>query len=155
MTLTRDRRTELLGAAPLFTGVDEAGLAMVAERAIEVDFAPGQVIARQGDVALPAQVWARESPYLWTAEGWVSLAVRLDWYARKGVGWAMRAHLAAPLGQEALRRARGRRQPSAGLRHHAERGCLYACQAYQRLLAHAGGRGSMESEGSMSRSCGG
>jgi len=50
MTLTRDRRTELLGAAPLFTGVDEAGLGMVAERAIEVDFAPGQVIARQGDV---------------------------------------------------------------------------------------------------------
>jgi CRP-like cAMP-binding protein len=50
MTLTRDRRTELLGAAPLFTGVDEAGLGMVAERAFEVDFAPGQVIARQGDV---------------------------------------------------------------------------------------------------------
>jgi CRP/FNR family transcriptional regulator, cyclic AMP receptor protein len=50
MTLTRDRRTELLVAAPLFAGVDEAGLAKVAERAIEVDFAPGQVIARQGDV---------------------------------------------------------------------------------------------------------
>ena len=59
----------------------------------------------------------------------------------------MRAHLAAPLGQEALRRARGRRQPSAGLRHHAERGCLYACQAYQRLLAHAGGRGSRSRKG--------
>jgi len=37
------------------------------------------LLARQGDVALPAQVWAGESPYLWTAEGWVSLAVRLDW----------------------------------------------------------------------------
>ena len=50
MTLTRDRRTELLAAAPLFAGVDEAGLARVADRAIEVEFPAGGVIARQGDV---------------------------------------------------------------------------------------------------------
>ena len=50
MTLTRDRRTELLAAAPLFAGVDEAGHGVVADRAIEVDFTPGGVIARQGDV---------------------------------------------------------------------------------------------------------
>jgi CRP/FNR family cyclic AMP-dependent transcriptional regulator len=50
MTLTRDRRIELLATAPLFAGVDEAGLARVAERAIEVEFPAGGVIARQGDV---------------------------------------------------------------------------------------------------------
>ena len=50
MTLTRDRKTELLAAAPLLAGVDEAGLARIAERTVEVTFAPGHVIARQGEV---------------------------------------------------------------------------------------------------------
>lgn len=80
------------------------------------------LLARQVDVALPEQVWAGDSTYLWTAEGWLSLAVLLDLSARKVVGWAMRAHSEAPLVQEALRMALGRRQPSAGLLHHADRG---------------------------------
>ena len=50
MTLTRDRRTELLAAAPLFASVDTAGLERVAERAVEVGFTDGHVIARQGEV---------------------------------------------------------------------------------------------------------
>lgn len=50
MTLTQDRRHELLAATPLFAGVDDAGLAAVADRAIAVDFPDGHVIARQGDV---------------------------------------------------------------------------------------------------------
>jgi CRP/FNR family cyclic AMP-dependent transcriptional regulator len=50
MTLTRDRRTELLAATPLLAGVDEAGLARIADRAVEVTFGPGHVIARQGEV---------------------------------------------------------------------------------------------------------
>ncbi len=50
MTMTTDHRTSLLAGAPLLAGVDEAGLAAVAARAVEVEFGPGQVIARQGDV---------------------------------------------------------------------------------------------------------
>ena len=50
MTLTRDRRTELLAAAPLLAGVDPAGLERIAERAVEVTFTDGHVIARQGEV---------------------------------------------------------------------------------------------------------
>lgn len=50
MTMTTDHRTSLLAGAPLLAGVDDAGLAAVAARAVEVEFAPGQVIARQGDV---------------------------------------------------------------------------------------------------------
>lgn len=80
------------------------------------------LLARQCDVALPDQVWAGDITYLWTAEGWLSLAVLLDLYSRKVVGWAMSAHIEAPLVQEALRMALGRRQPSAGLLHHADRG---------------------------------
>ena len=50
MTLTRDRRTELLAAAPLLAGVDPAGLERIAERAVEVAFPDGHVIARPGEV---------------------------------------------------------------------------------------------------------
>ena len=50
MTLTRDRKLELLSATPLLDGVDADGLARVADRVIEAAFAPGHVIARQGDV---------------------------------------------------------------------------------------------------------
>jgi CRP-like cAMP-binding protein len=50
MTLTRDRRTELLAGCPLFKGIDAAGLASLAELATPVDFPPGHVIARQGEI---------------------------------------------------------------------------------------------------------
>jgi CRP-like cAMP-binding protein len=50
MTLTRDRRVELLAAAPLLDGVDEEGLVRIADRVVEVAFTSGHVIARQGEV---------------------------------------------------------------------------------------------------------
>jgi CRP/FNR family cyclic AMP-dependent transcriptional regulator len=50
MTLTRDRKAELLAAARLFDGVDEAGMAGIAEVAVEVDFPADHVIARQGEI---------------------------------------------------------------------------------------------------------
>ena len=50
MTLTRDRKTELLAAAPLLAGVDAAGLERIADRTVEVVFTDGHVIARQGEV---------------------------------------------------------------------------------------------------------
>lgn len=50
MTLTRDRRTELLAAAPLLAGVDPSGLQRIADRTVEVVFTDGHVIARQGEV---------------------------------------------------------------------------------------------------------
>lgn len=80
------------------------------------------LLARQFAVAQPDQVWAGDSTYLWTAEGWLSLAVLLDWYSRKVVGWARSSHIDATLVPEALRMALGRRQPSAGLLHPSDRG---------------------------------
>jgi len=50
MTLTQDRRVELLAGCPLFKGIDDEGLAALAERATQVDFPPGHVIARQGEI---------------------------------------------------------------------------------------------------------
>lgn len=50
MSLTTDHRSKLLGAVALFDGIDPAGLAMIADRAVEVDFAAGRTIVRQGEV---------------------------------------------------------------------------------------------------------
>jgi putative transposase len=105
------------------------------------------LLARQFDVDQPDQVWAGDITYVWTAEGWLYVAVLLDLYARKVVGWAMSSHVDVTLVQEALHMALGRRQPAAGLLHHSDRGSQYACQAYQRLLADAGMRCSMSRKG--------
>lgn len=80
------------------------------------------VLARQFAVGQPNQVWVGDITSGWTAEGWLYVAVLLDLYARKVVGWAMSSHVDAALVQEAWRMALGRRMPSAGLMHHADRG---------------------------------
>jgi transposase InsO family protein len=105
------------------------------------------LLARQFDVDQPDHVWAGDITYVWTAEGWLYVAVLLDLYSRKVVGWAMSSQVDATLVQEALRLALGRRQPATGLLHHSDRGSQYACQAYQRLLADAGLRWSMSRKG--------
>lgn len=105
------------------------------------------VLARQFDVAHPDQVWAGDITYVWTQEGWLYLAVLLDLYSRKVVGWAMSGRIDAELVQDALHMALGRRCPSPGLLHHSDRGSQYACGAYQRLLAERGMVGSMSRKG--------
>jgi putative transposase len=91
-------------------------------------------LARQFTVAAPNQVWAGDISYLWTQEGWLYLAVVVDLFSRKVVGWALAATLASSLVEEALTMAVGRRQPSPGLLHHSDRGSQYAGHAYQALL---------------------
>jgi putative transposase len=105
------------------------------------------LLARQFAVAKPNQVWVGDMTYVWTAEGWLYLGVLLDLYSRKVVGWAMSQRADAALVQEALQMALGRRQPIAGLLHHADRGSQYACGTYQALLAESGMRCSMSRKG--------
>jgi putative transposase len=105
------------------------------------------LLARQFDVSAPDQVWAGDITYIWTAEGWLYLAVLLDLYSRKVVGWAMSSHIDTPLVQEALQMALGRRHPAAGLLHHSDRGSQYASHAYQDVLATCGIIGSMSEKG--------
>jgi transposase InsO family protein len=105
------------------------------------------VLARQFDVAAPDQVWVGDITYVWTEEGWLYVAVLLDVYSRKVVGWSMRAHIDTALIAQALQMALGRRQPAAGLLHHRDRGSQYARQAYQRLLSQHGLVCSMSDKG--------
>lgn len=70
----------------------------------------------------PNQVWLADITYIATGEGWLYLAVILDLFTRKVVGWAMRDHMRAELTIAALTMAIQRRRPGAGLIHHSYRG---------------------------------
>ena len=59
---------------------------------------------------------------MWTWEGWRYLAVVMDLFSRRIIGWAMRSHLQTELALSALRMALGRRMPEPGLVHHSDRG---------------------------------
>jgi putative transposase len=74
----------------------------------------------------PNQVWLADITYIPTSEGWLYLAVILDLFTRKVVGWAMRDHMRAELTIAALTMAIQRQRPGAGLIHHSDRGSQYA-----------------------------
>ena len=79
----------------------------------------------------PDQVWLADITYIPTGEGWLYLAVILDLFTRKVVGWAMRDHMRAELTIAALTMAIQRRRPAAGLIHHSDRGSQYAAGDYR------------------------
>jgi putative transposase len=99
-----------------------------------------KLLARQFDVEQPDHVWAGDITEVWTREGWLYVSVLWDLYARQVVGWAMSRQIETTVVQDALKRALGRRNPSAGLRHHSDRGSPYASHAYQGVLAAQGRR---------------
>jgi transposase InsO family protein len=105
------------------------------------------LLAREFDVDAPNRVWGSDITYLWTMEGWLYLAVVIDLYSRKVVGWSMSKRLRAQLVQDALVMALWRRGPKPGLVHHSDRGSQYACKAYQELLEQHGIRCSMSRKG--------
>ena len=82
----------------------------------------------------PDQVWVADITYVATGEGWLYLAVVLDLYSRRVVGWHTADHLRTELVSMALQRALQQRRPAAGLVHHSDRGVQYASDAYQELL---------------------
>jgi len=93
------------------------------------------VVARNFEVSAPNQVWVSDLNYLRTQTGFVYLAVVLDLFARRVVGWAVSRNLDAGIAVEALRRALALRPAPAGMVHHSDRGIHYACADYRALLA--------------------
>ena len=85
--------------------------------------------------------------YVPTWMGFLSLAVVLDAYSRRVVGWAMADHLRSELVVEAVEMALWRRQPLHGLVHHSDRGSQYTSLAFGRRLRDAGMMASMGSRG--------
>jgi putative transposase len=78
--------------------------------------------------------WGADISYIWTAQGWLYLAVVLDLHSRRVVGWATSDRLKRSLAVEALRRAIVNRDPAPGLVHHSDRGSQYCSVDYQAEL---------------------
>lgn len=91
--------------------------------------------------------WAADITYLWTREGWMYLAVVMDLYSRRIVGWALKPYLTDELAIEAMRMALAGRTPPRGLIHHSDRGCQYGSKAYLQLLGDHGVVSSMSAKG--------
>ena len=92
---------------------------------VQRDFTPSE----------PDQLWVTDITYVRTGEGWLYLAVVLDCFSRRVVGWAMRDNLGTELVLQAMRMALLQRTPRPGLVHHSDRGCQYTSDAYEKLLA--------------------
>ncbi|UUO06234.1 IS3 family transposase [Blastopirellula sp. J2-11] len=96
----------------------------------------------------PNQKWVTDITYLPTASGWVYLAVVLDLFSRKVVGWELSTSLATSLVNSALRNAIESRRPNTKqLLHHSDRGCQYTSDEYQRTLKTLGITCSMSRTG--------
>lgn len=93
------------------------------------------------------QTWVTDLTYVWTQEGWLYVAVMLDLWSRRVVGWATGETLHASLASRALRMALQHRRPGKGLLHHSDRGVQYASGEYRGLLSAAGLEASMSRSG--------
>jgi len=104
-------------------------------------------LARDFTATAPNQVWMGDVTYIPTGAGWSYLAVLLDAFSRRVVGWAVDTQLTASLPLAALEQAIRTRRPPAGVLHHSDRGIQYACEAYQQALRTFGLDGSMSRRG--------
>ena len=109
----------------------------VADNLLKQDFTASQ----------PNQKWAGDITYLWTNEGWYYLAVVIDLYSRKVIGWAMSERMTANLVCDALRMALFRRKKPKGVIVHTDRGSQYCSHDYQTLLRDHGLICSMSAKG--------
>ncbi len=89
------------------------------------------------------QVWAGDVSYLKTGEGWMYLAVVMDLYSRRIVGWHIDKRMTVDLVSKALKKAHNLRQPPKGVIFHSDRGSQYTSNDYQKLLRRYGMRASM------------
>jgi transposase InsO family protein len=105
------------------------------------------VLDRKFNVNQPDQAYVGDITYLWTQEGWLYLAVVIDLYSRKVVGWSIGSRMKAQLVCDALQMAIWQRRPKAGLIVHSDRGSQYASKVYRRLLKADKFVGSMSRKG--------
>ena len=95
----------------------------------------------------PNEKWGVDISYIWTREGWLYLAIVMDFYSRRIVGWACSNRLKKGLALDAFDRAVALRQPPAGLTHHSDRGSQYCSHDYHKRIKQYGMKGSMSAKG--------
>jgi len=96
------------------------------------------LVERKFNIDIPNHVWASDVTYLWTNEGWLYLAVTIDLFSRKVVGWSMSDSLTTGLVLNALEAAVKNRVVTGQLIHHSDRGKEYASYAFRERLAKLG-----------------
>jgi len=97
---------------------------------------------------LPNERWASDITYIWTGQGWLYLAVVMDLYSRRIIGWSMSRRINRHLVLNALSMALGQRRPGQNLIHHSDRGVQYLSDDFQALLRQHGITCSMSDKGS-------
>ena len=107
------------------------------------------VLDRQFTATMPNQKWVADFTYVWTSEGWLFVAVVIDLFSRRVVGWSMQAEMTAQLVADALVMAVWRRGPTGTLVHHSDRGSQYSSEQFQRLLREIGVTCSMSRAGNV------
>jgi len=105
------------------------------------------LLDRQFNPLRPNQAWGTDITYVWTCEGWVYLAVVIDLYSRRVIGWCIDSRQTQSLVIRALMMAIALRKPAPGLIHHSDRGSQYASHKYQNLLSQHGIVASMSRKG--------
>jgi putative transposase len=93
------------------------------------------LLNQEFSASVPNQKWVSDITYIETAEGWLYLAVVLDLFSRRIVGWAMADHMEASLVEAAWNMALAQRHPQTGLLHHSDQGRQYTSTTYQSALA--------------------
>jgi putative transposase len=95
----------------------------------------------------PNRVYVGDITYIWTREGWLYLAIVLDLYSRRIVGWSMSNRMKTSLVVDALKMAIWRRKPGEGAIFHSDRGSQYCSKKFQKLLKSHKMRSSMSKKG--------
>ena len=122
--LMRQRGLKAKAARKYRVTTDSTHGKSVAANLLNREFSPDQ----------PNKVWAGDITYIWTDEGWLYLAVFLDLFARKIVGWALSTRLQSNLVALAFTRAIVRRQPGAELMVHTDQGSQYVASEFKQAL---------------------
>jgi putative transposase len=112
------------------------------------------ILDRQFTASAPNEKWAADFTFIWTADGWPYVAVVLDLYSRRVVGWSMQPTMTSQLVTDALTMAvwrRGGKQTfeQSALLHHSDRGRQYTSESFQRLLSALGVICSMSRSGNV------
>jgi len=105
------------------------------------------LLDRQFEVKEPDTAYVSDITYIWTHEGWLYLAVVLDFFSRQVVGWSMSNRMTKKLVMDSLRMAIWRRQPASSLIFHSDRGSQYCSKDFQKMLKVHGMISSMSRKG--------
>jgi len=105
------------------------------------------LLRREFVATRPNEKWAGDITYIPTRQGWLYVAVLMDLYSRRIIGWAMDEQMTTTLTLRALEMALQQRSVPVGLLHHSDRGCQYGATLYQQRLIALGIRCSMSRPG--------